>query len=73
MELFVNLLIATHITLGVRPGIDVPALYPLDIVQPGQGGLSVSPDDPLNLPYFRRPPEWQGAGNLRRCFDRTAA
>jgi hypothetical protein len=40
----------------------VPATHALDLVQPGQGGLSVSPDDPLNLPYFRRPPEWQGAG-----------
>lgn len=24
--------------------------------------MSVSPDDPLNLPYFRRPPEFQGTG-----------
>jgi hypothetical protein len=42
--------------LGVRPGIDVPA----DPVRPGQGGMSVSPDDPMSLPYFRRPPELGG-------------
>jgi hypothetical protein len=48
--------------LGVRPGIDVPAAHDGETVQPGQGGVSVSPDDPLNLPYFRRPPEFQGTG-----------
>jgi hypothetical protein len=48
--------------MGVRPGIDVPATQPDDVVYPGQGGLSVSPDDPLNLPPFRRPPEFQGTG-----------
>jgi hypothetical protein len=48
--------------LGVRPGIDVPAILPGDTVKPGQGGLSVSPHDPMNLPYFRRPPEFQGNG-----------
>ncbi len=48
--------------LGIRPGIDVPAIKPDDIVRPGQGGLSVSPDDPLSLPVFRRPPEFQGVG-----------
>jgi hypothetical protein len=49
-------------SLEIRPGIDVPAQTLLDIVQPGQGGLSVSPDDPLNLPFFRRPPLFQGIG-----------
>jgi hypothetical protein len=49
-------------TLGVRPGIDVPATRPTDIVQPGQGGMSVSPDDPRNLPYFRRPLKYGGTG-----------
>jgi len=48
--------------LGVRPGIDVPVVSPSAIVVPGQGGLSVSPDDPLTLPYFRRPPALQGTG-----------
>src|SRR5207237_704553 len=47
--------------LGVRPGVDVPATQE-DLVLPGQGEVSVSPDDPLNLPYFRRPPEFQGTG-----------
>jgi hypothetical protein len=49
-------------TLGVRPGIDVPARISTDIVRPDQGGLSVSPDDPINLPYFRRPAEFDGSG-----------
>jgi len=48
--------------LGVRPGIDVPALLPADVVFPGQGGVSVGPSDPMNLPYFRRPPELGGTG-----------
>ena len=49
-------------TLGVRPGVDVPAWNAGDSLQPRQGGLSVSPDDPMNLPYFRRPPALQGVG-----------
>jgi hypothetical protein len=49
-------------TLGVRPGIDVPAKDPGDFVHPGQGGLSVGPDDPLNLPAHRRPPPFGGTG-----------
>src|SRR5262245_14787333 len=49
-------------TLGVRPSVDVPVGNLSDTVHPGQGGLSVSPDDPLSLPYFRRPPAWQGTG-----------
>lgn len=48
--------------LGVRPGIDVPATMPHDMVQTGQGGLSVSPDDPMNLPVYRRPAPFQGTG-----------
>jgi hypothetical protein len=48
--------------LGVRAGVDVPARSADDFVRPGQGGLSVSPDDPMNLPSFRRPPEFQGVG-----------
>jgi hypothetical protein len=47
-------------TLGVRPGFDLPAFDPSHVVQPGQGGMSVSPDDPLSLPYFRRPPALGG-------------
>ncbi len=49
-------------SLGVRPGIDVPASESEEEVQPGQGGPSESPDDPLNLPAFRRPPEYHGVG-----------
>ena len=49
-------------TLGVRLGRDVSALAGSDPVQPGQGGMSVSPDDPLNLPLHRRPPEFGGTG-----------
>ena len=49
-------------TLGVRPGNDVPATAQDDIVLPGSGGLSVAPDDPMNLPSHRRPPEFQGVG-----------
>jgi hypothetical protein len=47
-------------SLGVRPGIDVPATNPGDLVRSGQGGMSVSPDDPQSLPYFRRPPALGG-------------
>jgi hypothetical protein len=54
-------------TLGVRPGSfpnpDVPAVQPDDLVQPGDGGLSVAPDDPMYLPYFRRPPSLGGKGS----------
>ena len=49
-------------TLGVRLGIDVPATDGADVVQVGTGGMSVSPDDPLNLPTYRRPPEFSGTG-----------
>jgi hypothetical protein len=48
--------------LGIRPGIDVPVSKPEELLRPGQGGMSVSPDDPLNLPAFRRPAEYQGVG-----------
>jgi hypothetical protein len=48
--------------LGVRAGVDIPATLPHQTVLPGQGGLSVSPDDPMNLPYFRRPPGFGGTG-----------
>jgi hypothetical protein len=48
--------------LGVRPGLDVPSIKSDDLVLPSQGGMSVSPDEPGNLPYFRRPPLFQGVG-----------
>ena len=53
---------ASSRTLGVRRSIGVPAKSRVDVVQPGQGGLSVSPDDPVNLPRHRRPPDLQGVG-----------
>lgn len=47
---------------GVRPGIDLSSVDPSDVISPGQGGVSVSPNDPLGLPAHRRPPELQGTG-----------
>jgi hypothetical protein len=32
------------------------------MVEPGTGGMSVSPNDPMNLPSFRRPVEFGGTG-----------
>jgi hypothetical protein len=53
-------------TLGIRPGNmltpDVDAVNPTDIVVPGDGGVSVTPDDPANLPYPRRPMSLGGKG-----------
>ncbi len=40
--------------LGVRPGVDVPAVDLQELVRPGEGGISVAPDDPQNLPEHRR-------------------
>src|SRR4051812_10762184 len=48
--------------LGVRPGIDVLAVNPSDVVAPAQGGMSVSLHQATNLPVFRRPPEFGGTG-----------
>lgn len=47
--------------LGARPGIDIPVTTN-GMVRPGLGGMSVSPDSPMNLPRHRRPPEWSGTG-----------
>src|ERR1019366_676227 len=49
-------------TRGIRPGRDAPAVLPAGPIHPGEGGLSVSPDDPMNLPYYRRPSAWNGTG-----------
>lgn len=49
-------------SLGVRPGTDVLAALPQEIVQPGFGGLSVSPHNAANLPYFRLPQQLGGKG-----------
>jgi hypothetical protein len=52
-------------TLGARPGpgrgTDIPVVD--GNVQPGQGGMSVAPDHPLNLPPHRRPSKYDGTGN----------
>ncbi len=49
-------------TLGVRPGIDVPSTARGGLVQPGEGGMSVSPGTPMDLPSHRRPPAFGGVG-----------
>lgn len=48
-------------TLGVRPGIDIPVGID-GLVLGGEGGMSVAPDSPGNLPAHRRPPEHGGTG-----------
>jgi hypothetical protein len=48
--------------LGVRPGIDIAAIDGAELVFPGDGGPSVAPDDPRNLPRHRRPAEFGGTG-----------
>ncbi len=49
--------------LGVRPGVDI---HPDETgrVLSGQGGLSVTPDDPKLLPLHVRPPRYGGKGKL---------
>jgi hypothetical protein len=53
--------------LGVRPGgsptPDVLAVHPADPVLPGQGGMSVAPDDPRHLQRHRRPVSLGGTGH----------
>jgi hypothetical protein len=48
-------------TLGVRPGIDIPVDDDYE-VEPFTGGMSVTPDSPEGLPYFRLPPSHGGSG-----------
>jgi hypothetical protein len=47
-------------TLGARPHIDI--LIQGAMVYPNTGGISVAPDDPMNLPSHRRPPSFMGTG-----------
>jgi hypothetical protein len=49
--------------LGVRANVDIP-VDEEGVVEPGSGGLSVSPDSPANLPYGRRPPTHGGIGRF---------
>ena len=46
--------------LGVRPGIDIPVGDGL--AAGGDGGMSVAPDSPGNLPEHRRPSDQGGTG-----------
>ena len=49
--------------LGVRPGVDTPdAVKDRDDVDPGDGGMSVAPDDSMNLQSHRHPPALGGTG-----------
>ena len=47
--------------LGARNPIDIESDTE-ELVRPGAGGMSVSPDSPANLPRHRRPPSWGGTG-----------
>jgi hypothetical protein len=53
-------------SLGVRPGNaphpDVAAILPAELVRPGEGGMSVAPDDPIYLARNRRPLNLGGLG-----------
>ena len=46
--------------LGVRPGTDLDIIDNMAISN--EKGISVAPDDPMNLKDFRRPPEYNGTG-----------
>jgi hypothetical protein len=49
--------------LGIRPSVDIIAEDD-DIVKPGRGGLSVTPDDLAKLPLHVRPASLGGKGKL---------
>lgn len=48
--------------LWIRPGHDVAAEKPEALVQPDEGGMSVTPDDPMLMPQSRRPRSLGGTG-----------
>ena len=52
-------------TLGVRVNGPDADVHPDDqgYIHPGDGGMSVAPDDPLLLANHRRPPEFLGSGH----------
>jgi hypothetical protein len=54
------LVVPTARGLGLRAGEVVVSADGL--VEPGAGGMSVSPETPLNLPPYRRPPKYGGDG-----------
>jgi hypothetical protein len=47
--------------LGVRPDLDIP-VDPKGHVNPLTGGMSITADDPMNLPPHRRPVAYNGIG-----------
>ena len=47
--------------LGARPDIDIPVDED-GLVAGGDGGMSIAPDSPENLPAHRRPAEHGGTG-----------
>lgn len=54
-------------SLGIRTpketiNPDVTAVAPDEIIQPDTGGMSVTPNDPADLPPFRKPPALGGTG-----------
>jgi hypothetical protein len=49
-------------TINEATDPDVFVIAADDVLQPGTGGMSVSPDDPNHLPPFRRPPALGGRG-----------
>lgn len=51
-----------RVRLGNTPTPDVPVVHPQDVHAPGQGGLSVAPDDPMRLSRRRRPASLGGIG-----------
>lgn len=48
-------------SLGVRPETDI-VVDTDGLVRPGAGGMSVSPETPMNLPPFRLPRSFGGTG-----------
>jgi hypothetical protein len=62
--------------LGVRPGTDptpdVLTVHPSDTLLPGQGGMSVAPNDPLHLQKHRRPASLGGTGRDPVWYIETA-
>ncbi len=57
-------------TLGARAGTDI--IVDSDgMVRPGTGGVSVAPNDIMELPSFRRPREFGGTGKDPVWFIET--
>jgi hypothetical protein len=58
----------TNYQLGVRTNAGAYSDVEIDAhgnVHPGTGGMSVSPDHPEHLPFYRRPAEWKGKATWR--------